>query len=731
MPLRKVGENLRKIFCFVVVVIVFLIAFLCECVANSEERKIVRVGWYETPFNQTDRFGRRSGYAYEYQQKIAAYANWSYEYVRGSWADLYQMLLDGKLDLMSDVSFSDDRADKMLFSNLPMGAESYYLCISGNSKSGITSENYSSLDGKTVGVNKGSFQEKLLENWAHENDIKLEIVRLSCEESDTIKMLNDGVIDAYVGLDVYGTVQNMIPIFALGSSDYFFVLNKSRHDLLRELNFAMNRIQNEDRYYNQRLQEKYLNIQVASLYFTQEELKRIASPIRVGYEKDFLPFCGCDKSGNLTGALNVFLNLASHAIHDSEINFEPVAFDSITDALTAMKNAEIDCVFPVDMTTYDAEENGALVTNHQMQTEMYVSLRAAEPNKFSLKDNLTVAVVRNNVNYTTFLMDYFPNWRYAYFDDREACCKAVANGKADCVLTSNYRLNLHAALLEKYNLKSVATGKAADFSFATRKYDINLYSVLNKVTHFVKDSMIDAALAEYAYIEPEFTFREFLRINFIPVLITLLTIIFVIVLLLLRSIRSERKATGALRALQESLEREKIQRRELNMTRHKAYTDPLTGLRSRHAYLEYIAAFNARILSGRECEFAIVIFDVNDLKRVNDAYGHEAGDRHIIAACEIICEIFKHSPVFRIGGDEFAAILEKKDFANRALLMAAFNKIIDEHVHNHEVVVSAGLAEFDCNIDKSCTSVFQRADDAMYERKYFLKGKNLARSSTL
>ena len=125
--------------------------------AESVENKAVRVGWYESPFNLTDQFGRRSGYAYEYQQKIAVYTGWNYEYVTGSWPELYQMFLDGQLDLMSDVSFTQERAEQMLFADLPMGSEAYYICISAQRDSDITADDVSTLHGKKIGVNKDSF----------------------------------------------------------------------------------------------------------------------------------------------------------------------------------------------------------------------------------------------------------------------------------------------------------------------------------------------------------------------------------------------------------------------------------------------------------------------------------------------------------------------------------------------------------------------------------------------
>lgn len=123
--------------------------------AGETNNKAVRVGWYESSYNTVDKFGRRSGYAYEYQLKIASYTGWSYEYVNGSWSELLQMLLDGKIDLMSDVSYTEERAMHMLFPDYPMGAEDYYLFVDPDNQE-ISSTDASTLNGKRVGVNKDS-----------------------------------------------------------------------------------------------------------------------------------------------------------------------------------------------------------------------------------------------------------------------------------------------------------------------------------------------------------------------------------------------------------------------------------------------------------------------------------------------------------------------------------------------------------------------------------------------
>jgi diguanylate cyclase (GGDEF)-like protein len=119
--------------------------------------------------------------------------------------------------------------------------------------------------------------------------------------------------------------------------------------------------------------------------------------------------------------------------------------------------------------------------------------------------------------------------------------------------------------------------------------------------------------------------------------------------------------------------------------------------------------------------YGVIVFDINNLKTTNDTKGHEAGDTLIKNACSLICTQFKHSPVFRIGGDEFVAILHGSDYDNRETLAKEFDSIIDENNLNDGVVVASGMAVFDPSIDTSYTHVFMRADKLMYDRKKALK----------
>ena len=157
-----------------------------------------------------------------------------------------------------------------------------------------------------------------------------------------------------------------------------------------------------------------------------------------------------------------------------------------------------------------------------------------------------------------------------------------------------------------------------------------------------------------------------------------------------------------------------------------AIIDPLTGVKNKHAYLTEQSKLDAAIAEKRGQEFAIVVCDVNNLKKVNDTLGHKAGDEYIRDACRMVCEIFQHSPVYRVGGDEFVAILRGRDYLIRRELMIALHERSADHIRSGGTVVSGGLSEYDPETDTSAHDVFERADQLMYEEKKLLKGLDSA-----
>lgn len=153
-----------------------------------------------------------------------------------------------------------------------------------------------------------------------------------------------------------------------------------------------------------------------------------------------------------------------------------------------------------------------------------------------------------------------------------------------------------------------------------------------------------------------------------------------------------------------------------------ANIDPMTGVKSKHAYLVSEKAMDIAIADGSVQDFAVVVCDVNGLKKINDTLGHKAGDEYIREACKMVCFIFKHSPVYRVGGDEFVAVLTGRDYAIRKDLLRVLHDQSVEHINQGGAVVSGGLSDYRRGEDQSYHDVFTRADELMYEEKQLLKG---------
>ena len=173
--------------------------------------------------------------------------------------------------------------------------------------------------------------------------------------------------------------------------------------------------------------------------------------------------------------------------------------------------------------------------------------------------------------------------------------------------------------------------------------------------------------------------------------------------------------------LEEMIRKQNEQEQELGNAKQLAYRDSLTGVKSSHAYVETVKSVDLGIAEERIKEFGLVVFDVNNLKEMNDTKGHDAGDQLIQDACRMICHQFKHSPVFRIGGDEFVVYLDGEDYRCRKSLLAEFEERVEENLHAGKTVVASGMAVFRHGHDNSFRRVFERADQRMYDRKGVLK----------
>ena len=640
--------------------------------ASKKEEKIVRVGWYDSPFNMIDENGRRSGYAYDYQQKIAAYTNWKYEYVEGTWSDLFRMLMNGEVDLMSEISYTDERAEKILYPSLPMGSEEYYVFISPDNTE-ISPDDLTTLTGKRIGVNRDSIQVGFLHDWVKKTGIEIEIIELNYSDYEAAKMVSRGEIDAFTTLDAYGSTDDLLPLFKVGSSDYYFAVNKSRPDLLNELNAAMNRINEENNHYNHELAAKYITVLSSnkSLDGTEKEWLEKHGKIRVGYQDNYLVFCDKDdETGELAGALREFLDIASTIMHNATIEFEPVAYPSVSDAMDALKRGEVDCVFPVNITEHYAEELGVLSTPTVMHADVYAIVRAAEQKSFLSKTDVKTAVNKGNRNYEIFLEYNYPDWQTVYFDDTTTCLREVALGAADCMLLSSYRYNTMTKLCDSLGLKTVSMGVDIDFSFAVNKGETTLYSILARVTGAVPETSVNASLSYYSTEEMKTTVGDFIKENLALFMTVLAVIVVVILVLVLRSMVIEKKANE---------ERTLISATE---------TDPLTGLYNRNFFFEYA---NAMYKENPEKPMDAIVFDIDRFHSVNELNGRAFGDEVLrVLGAEILDYVKENGGLAcRFEGDKFDVYCRHTD--DYHALFDRFQGKLNEISRNTSILLRMGV----------------------------------------
>lgn len=715
--MRKHIKCLHVLIFFLLITLVFNIALPVFTHAKDNDKNVIRVGWHEPPFFIKDQQGRESGYSYEYQLKVAAYTDWEYEYVEGTFSELLQMLKDGDIDLLGNISYSEERAKEMLFSSIPMGTDSYYLFISHDNNE-ITPEDILSLNGKRIGVAKGSIQKDIFISWINKLGINAEIIELTSPEEDSIKLLGSE-IDAFVTLDVYGSLDSIVPVYKIGSSDYYFAVNKDRPDILSELDAALNKIQDENRYFEKQLYDKYLKISETNRYLNSSEKDWLKnhSTIKVGYQDNYLAFCAQDpSSGKLTGALKDYLDVAANSFENIHLKFETKCYPTTSAAIDALKNGEIDCLFPANLSSYDAELLDLVMTPAIMCTGMDAVVRASEKKSFLKKNHITVAVNEGNTNYSLFLAEHYPDWEVKYYKDTLTALDAIANNEADCIIISSYRYSNISKQCEKLHLTTLYTGVDMDYYFAVNKGDTQLYSILAKITGIVPEATVTKSLIFYSTEDVKISLIDLIKDNLFIVTAALSIVLLIILLLVLFSIRAEKKVIEGKHLV-----------KDLNK---RVYVDALTSVRNKGAFNDYLKKLQTSIDNDEKPEFAIGIFDCNDLKSINDKYGHDKGDIYLKSACGLICKIFNHSPVFRIGGDEFAVILINTDYEDRETLFEKFEKSEEEICSSvqhswEEVRVAYGFKIYDPSEDFSVLDIVKCADSIMYENKKELKSINL------
>ena len=333
--------------------------FPVKAAAETVPAKVVRVGSFEDTFNYVNEKGVRKGYGYELLQTLSGYTGWQLEYVTCDWSDCFEKLKNGEIDIMGDISYTEDRTEEMLFSDEPMGEEKYYL-YADLSRADISASDYKTLNGKKIGVLMGTEPEVMLTEWEEKYDLKTQHVNISNNEDAKQKLANHE-IDCFVSMEEsFWTELGISTITRVGSSDIYYAINKDRADIKEELDNAMRALEDADPFYTADLYKRYFSMDYTPILTGEEKawLKKHGA-IRMGFLTGDSGVSVYDPStGELTGTITDYIRFAKDCLGNQELEFQMVGYDSQKAELDALKSGEIDMVFHFDQSPNLAEEYG-------------------------------------------------------------------------------------------------------------------------------------------------------------------------------------------------------------------------------------------------------------------------------------------------------------------------------------------------------------------------------------
>ena len=506
---------------------------------NNDEKQsqIIRVGSVEDTFNYVDKNGVRRGYGYELMQALAGYTGWKFEYVKCDWSDCFDKLENGEIDIMGDISYTDERAQKMLFPDEPMGEEKYIL-YADLSDTDIGMSDFKSLDGKRVGVLMYTEPEIMLTEWENKNGIHTEHVNVN-NDDDVEKKLANHEIDCFVSLEEsIWSEQGISSVTTIGKSGIYFVINKERSDIKTELDWAMRQLEQDSPFFKADLYKKYFTLDYIQVLTGKEKVwVEEHGGIQIGFlNNDPAIFSMDEETGKLTGMLAEYISYAKDCLGNQTLEFNIHAYDDYDEMIQALQNREIDMIFYAGRNPYFAEQNGYALTNTAWT---YSLMAVTDEEKFDENKVHTVAVPKEKYALKQHIAFSYPEWKLVDCDSLDNAADMVIQEKADCFLMGASQALIYD---NSQNFKSVPLTKTMEACFTVREGEGSLLSILNKTIKAMPSDMLTSALAIYDSTADKVTFSDFIKDNLLVFLATVGFLALSIIGIILVLLRKARKA---------------------------------------------------------------------------------------------------------------------------------------------------------------------------------------------
>ena len=537
IPNEQYRRPLLRLY-FLVCAIMVMFAFLPAIAYADTETKTVRVGYYENEvFQEGAREGAvKTGYAYEYYCKLSEYTGWRYEYVYGDFSDLYQMLLDGEIDLLAGLAWREDRAELIGYPDVEMGNESYYL-VKHDTDENITAES-DTLNECTIGV-LDSAMVGVLNQYLDDHHVNAEVVTYS-DYTQLFSAFDNHQVDVLAAESDGAHGRDHSEVLGIfGASDYYLCVNINRPDLLAKLNTAQTLLAVEEPNYLNSLRAKYYSVSVTARAFSQSEREWMNShtSLNVGYLDNYLPYSDTNDQGEVTGIVKDIIPYILDTLGMKDITVNYCGYKSYDDMIQGISTGQIDVAFPVGGGLYYSEENGIYQSNAVSSSPAELVYKG----EFNEDTTKHFAVNENNRMQYYFVKSNYPDAEITFYPSSEDCLNAVLSGKAGCATLNGLRANDILRNRQYDDLSLYQTSYNDARCFGIEIGDEGLLKLLNRGVNILGSDYAQNISYRYTGGLYSYDFIDVLRENAALFGVIILAIIALVVFLLVRGIKHSKK----------------------------------------------------------------------------------------------------------------------------------------------------------------------------------------------
>ena len=676
----------------ILMIAVLLIVFLFPLdVSAAETASAALVGYYEDgDYMYHNAQGEYEGYNFEFLQEVSKLSGLSYEVVDSpSWQEAFQLLIDGRIDILPAVYRTEGRMDQMLFTDESMCTIYTTLNVRMDDNR-YNYEDFDAFQGMRVGIIKWGEDGESFKRYCAQNGVALTIIEYD-ETQELLDALGSGTLDG-VAITHLGRSSVFRSVARFAPTPMYIAVSKQRPDLLAQINRSINDILLRNPDYRTDLYDKYLSPSSNQVpVLTKEEVEYIEAadePIHISYDPSFAPFSYKDAEGELNGIMaDIFARIAEKSGLDFQFEACPAAT-----ALRAVKLGETDAVSVVDGDYLWDERNHMNTTLRFLNTPsaMITQAERTEIEVLALPEGyqLSEHVAQNN-----------PEKEIQYYDSIQACFDAVLDGKAQATYTNTQTANyiisdpkyekLHVTALTQYpNDLCIGVSKSAD---------PRLFSILDKYIQYMSNEEIDTLLLNNSVSVRPITMEAFVHQNIWLITGLVAAVSGSIILLLCINLfdisRSKRRIQDLL------------------------YRDELTGLDNINRF--YVRA-EELLAAGK---YAVVYCDIDRFKLINDTFGFEEGDEVLRAFGSILQKSMEDRECCaRLSADNFVMLRHYKQWETLAAdlmhIQAVLNKWRGKRgIIPYEIAVSFGVYQADAGETNDMKQMLDFANYAMRSAK--------------